>query len=274
MSPLFLLGLILLLANDFYLKQQFHNYTTGKLSDFAGLFIFPFFISIFIDKPKTVYFSTALLFIFWKIEVSQPFIDFLSMATNCNVYRTIDITDLLAISILPFSYSYYLKKNKEISSNNNLLHLLIGGISIFAFCATTVPPPREVMLDIEMNKTYSLSITKDSLLKCMQRIGDPRTPNSPIDSLYYLHFYISKYDARIMAEANIKNTEKNYCIIKLKRIINAELSYKEKGEQDATQVEKMTSSDFDYYFKNCFINGIHESEGYLSEYWIRYEPIR
>ena len=39
-SPGFLIGLSLLLTNDFVLKEQFHNGFTGKLSDFAGLFVF------------------------------------------------------------------------------------------------------------------------------------------------------------------------------------------------------------------------------------------
>lgn len=44
-SPGFLLCLCLLLLNDFILKSEFHNALTGKLSDFAGLFIFPLFFS-------------------------------------------------------------------------------------------------------------------------------------------------------------------------------------------------------------------------------------
>ena len=38
-SPGFLVGLLLLLSNDFVFKEQFHNGFTGKLSDFAGLFV-------------------------------------------------------------------------------------------------------------------------------------------------------------------------------------------------------------------------------------------
>jgi len=40
----FLAGLSVLLVNDFVLKQIFHNWLTGKLSDLAGLFIFPMFL--------------------------------------------------------------------------------------------------------------------------------------------------------------------------------------------------------------------------------------
>jgi hypothetical protein len=35
-NPLFIIGLPVLLINDHYLKWMFHNWATGKLSDFAG----------------------------------------------------------------------------------------------------------------------------------------------------------------------------------------------------------------------------------------------
>jgi hypothetical protein len=44
-SPGFLGCLFVLLFNDFVLKQQIHNGLTGKLSDFAGLFVFPLFLT-------------------------------------------------------------------------------------------------------------------------------------------------------------------------------------------------------------------------------------
>lgn len=50
LHPLFLVCLALLLCNDFWLKEEFSNVITGKLSDFTGLFIFPFFWSAFFPK--------------------------------------------------------------------------------------------------------------------------------------------------------------------------------------------------------------------------------
>jgi hypothetical protein len=43
-------SIFLLLINDLYLKFEYHNYLTGKLSDFAGLFAFPYFFSCLIPK--------------------------------------------------------------------------------------------------------------------------------------------------------------------------------------------------------------------------------
>lgn len=66
-SPLlsvgFIAGLLLLLLNDFYLKANFGNAFTGKLSDVAGLFIFPLFWAVFFPAhKKVIYLSTALFF--------------------------------------------------------------------------------------------------------------------------------------------------------------------------------------------------------------------
>jgi len=40
LNSYFVIGLIVLILNDFYLKYEYGNFVTGKLSDFAGLLIF------------------------------------------------------------------------------------------------------------------------------------------------------------------------------------------------------------------------------------------
>ena len=108
LSPLFLLGLIVLLLNDFYLKAQFNNFLTGKLSDFAGLFIFPLFFAAFFPKRKLlIYFLTGFLFVFWKSPFSQSEIDLWNSISLFNLGRVIDYTDLLAVLVLPLSYFYF-----------------------------------------------------------------------------------------------------------------------------------------------------------------------
>jgi len=75
-SQLFILGLVILLINDFYLKPTFGRPITGKLSDFSGLFIFPlFWVSFFPNKKNLIFILTALLFVIWKSTYSQPFIE-------------------------------------------------------------------------------------------------------------------------------------------------------------------------------------------------------
>ena len=99
----FVVCLGILLLNDLYLKGQYHNWLTGKLSDICGLLVFAsFWSAIFPDKKQIVYFSTALLFIVWKSPYSQLLIDFFSQ-TFFPIHRVIDITDLFALLFLPIS---------------------------------------------------------------------------------------------------------------------------------------------------------------------------
>ncbi len=132
----FLICLLLLLLNDFHLKNEYHNWFTGKLSDFCGLFIFPFFwTSIFPKRKIVVYFLTALLFTFWKSPYSQTFID----SFSDNVYsidRVIDLSDLIALSVLPISFLSDIQKQKRWTAVNPSI---LAIITLMSFCATSMP---------------------------------------------------------------------------------------------------------------------------------------
>jgi antitoxin component YwqK of YwqJK toxin-antitoxin module len=135
----FLVCLAILLLNDFYLKTEYHNWLTGKLSDFCGLFIFAsFWTALFPSKKRIVYFSTALFFVIWKSPYSQPFIDLFSHSLY-PIYRVVDITDLISLLILPISY-YFNQKN---FFRFKLSPILLGVITIFSFCATSIPEPTQ-----------------------------------------------------------------------------------------------------------------------------------
>ena len=76
LAPPALGALALLLLNDFVLKPAFHNALTGKLSDFAGLFLFAvFWIAVFPRHRGLVVLATAAGFVFWKSPAAQPLID-------------------------------------------------------------------------------------------------------------------------------------------------------------------------------------------------------
>ena len=134
-SPPFLIALFLLLLNDFALKAAFHNWLTGKLSDFAGLFVFVLFWTAFFPRyKKQLFFATALSFVIWKSPLSMPFIEF----WNNNFYkidRVIDYSDLIALTILPFAYYY--SENKQIRIRRDFQTAVICVVSLFAFCATS-----------------------------------------------------------------------------------------------------------------------------------------
>ncbi len=164
-SPLFLLGLAILLLNDFILKNYFHNFLTGKLSDFAGLFIFPLFFTAFFPRRKfLIYISISLLFIFWKSPFSQGWIDIWNSLELLNIGRTIDYTDLLSLSVLPLSYFYLNTKTEKqktfsLSVTKRILTSFVVLLSVFAFTATTLVEDR----NISIVKEYNFKLNKNEI---------------------------------------------------------------------------------------------------------------
>lgn len=207
LSPIFLLGLFLLLLNDFFLKYQFHNFLTGKLSDFAGLFIFPLFFAAFLPKRKVeIYFLTGVLFIFWKSPVSQGLIDFWNSLKIFRIGRVVDFTDLFALFVLPISYFFFIYKaqNKLIYLTNRIKQievLIVILIAVFAFTATTLKNERSAWFD----KNYTFNGKKEDLEEKLKTLPDLRrislksesevlsniVPNEKIDpDEYWLRFEI------------------------------------------------------------------------------------
>lgn len=134
---IFCLGLLFL--NDFYLKEAYHNWLTGKLSDFCGLYVFAsFWSALLTTQKKWVYFGTALLFILWKSPYAQGVIDLFSDYLY-PIHRVVDISDLMAIAILPIAYWLQFDKKYRVEWNP----IVPGILTIIAFCATSHPQPRQ-----------------------------------------------------------------------------------------------------------------------------------
>ena len=139
----FFIGLIILILNDHFFKAAFGNMLTGKLSDFAGLFIFPMFLKyLFSVSTRNSIIMTIVFFIFWKSPFSQFVIDTFNSLGLFSLTRVIDYTDFIAFSILPLSI-YVLdnvekfeiklqnKTIKKIATNSLLL------LSMIVFMATS-----------------------------------------------------------------------------------------------------------------------------------------
>jgi hypothetical protein len=134
-SPLFLFSLALLLLNDFVLKQAFHNWLTGKISDFAGLYVFAVFWSALIPRyRKQIFFSIGISFIYWKSPLSNPLLSLWSDHVYA-ISRTVDYSDLFALIVLPFAYFYTTKERKN--AEINFTTIIIIFVSLFSFCATS-----------------------------------------------------------------------------------------------------------------------------------------
>ncbi|MBA3805470.1 MAG: hypothetical protein H0X14_07155 [Acidobacteria bacterium] len=156
----FLLGLFLLLFNDFYLKGHFHNALTGKLSDFAGLFVFPLFFVAFSPRlRRSIYIMTVLLFVFWKSPFSQPLIDVWNGLPLFKVWRAVDYTDLLALLVLPLSY-FHSKRSPPAHRAHRFAPLAVALVAVFAFTAT-----QRAKTEIEYGDKYYFDFPRTELFK-------------------------------------------------------------------------------------------------------------
>lgn len=132
-----LISVVLLLLNDFYLKGVYGNFFTGKLSDFAGLFAFPFFFSVlFPEWKKGIYISTAIGFILWKTPVVEPLIELWNQHVFYRIGRVEDYTDYIALCVLPLSYFYQPSVEKKMRQRHWSLSAVAGGVIIFSFVAS------------------------------------------------------------------------------------------------------------------------------------------
>jgi hypothetical protein len=163
---LFLASIFLLLLNDLVLKYEFHNYLTGKVSDLAGLFAFPYFIACFFPrKIKPVYLLTGILFVFWKSEFSQPIFNFFQN-NGIGIDRTVDYSDLFTLLILPISYKYWNSDYFEIIRTKRILKPMLIGVCCFSFIATTLPK-ESGELNMKSNLIIDLNTTFENAKKSL-----------------------------------------------------------------------------------------------------------
>ncbi|HLP93614.1 MAG TPA: hypothetical protein VK168_06235 [Saprospiraceae bacterium] len=164
----FLLGLSILLLNDFIWKNEYHNWLTGKLSDFSGLFVFALFWIVFFPQYRTkILWGIGLFFIYWKSAFSQPFIDSWNNILPFSIQRTVDPSDLLALVMLPLAFGYL--RSGQHQPSLRLHPILPISVAAFAFMATSY------RTDVDIQKAYQLPFPKDTLL----------TRLNSIDSLNY-----------------------------------------------------------------------------------------
>jgi hypothetical protein len=199
LSPLFLAGTSLLLLNDFFLKPYFHNFLTGKLSDFAGLFVFPIFFAAFFPKRIfRIFLMTFLGFIFWKSPFSEPIIQSWNSFGFFPIARVVDYSDLAALLILPASYFYLEIFGVKLSSANGVSKFatsVVVLISLFAFTATSYGDDRSFWYD----KKYDLKLDIAELrekLNAIEKItvldihDNSSNANNPIEKSQITDFFV------------------------------------------------------------------------------------
>ncbi len=138
LTPAVLVSLAVLLANDFVLKAAFHDALTGKLSDFAGLFVFGVFgCAVFPRHRGRVAALTTLGFVFWKSPAVQPLIDAWNGLGLVRVGRVVDVTDLVALLAVPIACAYRGRAGEAVRWRR-VLAPGVAAACVFAFAATSV----------------------------------------------------------------------------------------------------------------------------------------
>ncbi len=188
----FLLALSILILNDHVWKFQFHNFLTGKLSDFAGIFLVGILGLILFPKfKKGILGLIGIGFIWWKSPYSQTAIDWYNTWAIISIERVVDYGDLIALVMLPVAY-WYTQKSRESTSFGaippmfkNSLQILILGISVLAFMATS-----QARTIVPANQSYSFDYSLEELL---QRINKIQAIHQDTVGSFLFNYYLSTH---------------------------------------------------------------------------------
>lgn len=175
LNPYFLTGLGLLIGNDLVLKWYYANPITGKLSDFAGLFILPIFIANMLPgSKKSIALLIGILFILWKSPISTPIIELVNSFSVLSFNRIVDYTDLIALSILPICHAIINNEKYQALPQYGLyvyLKVLTLVTASFAFMGTSMVRHELPKGTIYLGKSYTIKMPKDSILNKLNTLG-------------------------------------------------------------------------------------------------------
>ncbi len=153
--PLTLLSIALLLLNDHYLKSAYPSWFTGKLSDFAGLFFFPFLLAVALQlvlswthwTPRRIgALSFGLTGVWFILLKTTPWgnaltVNLLAHLLGHPVQLVLDPTDLIALVVLiPAWWVWNQPELKIFDSRPRLAQWLVLTLAAFASIATSPAP--------------------------------------------------------------------------------------------------------------------------------------
>jgi hypothetical protein len=128
-----LLAVALLATNDHFFKAAFHNALTGKLSDFAGCFFLPLYVSAMLAwvtrwslERRLWAGALTTLAIFVPVSVSRAAADFVCRAVELvaipaglgTQHSASDPTDLIAVPMICLAVLYAQRVNRCAASSN------------------------------------------------------------------------------------------------------------------------------------------------------------
>lgn len=203
-SKAFVLSLLLVLLNDFILKYNFPCWLTGKLSDFAGLFVFAVFWMAFFPKNKnTIVWTTAILFTWWKSPLSQPLIEFWNEVMFYSIYRVVDYSDLMALVVLPLAFNFCKKSSDSVIRIRVSPSLMIG-LSFFMFCSTSAI--KHELYEYPNPQVFAFKYKVDSLAVFEKELNIGDFEKDSTDWMRY------KYKDKLFFDYNNNNRSQEYRI--------------------------------------------------------------
>lgn len=263
LNYVFVGAVFLLFLNDHFLKAEFHNWFTGKFSDFLGMIILPLFLAFIF--PKIKYFSiwiSALFFAFWKSPYSEKWIDFYNEISPIGITRVVDYTDLWAFLFLIIPYillkNYNLLYSLKIEKVNVALVLIL---SIFVMMATS--PPRipyfkyhkNGNLNFYKNNTFLISKSEKEIFEELKK----RNIIVKKDTLHFVEINQWRYQ-NIIKNDSLKKTANGFSFKMDKDSLKNELKKETKERIEISDVYLIDSLKIDDEILHHIVFAVNEQK--------------
>lgn len=238
LNPFFIACLLVLMMNDFWWKETFHNWLTGKLSDLSGLAMVTMLVFALggwkAKRPACL--AVSILFIFWKSGWSQPLIDAWNAEGIMEIGRAVDYTDIPCLLVLLPVYYYEPRAVQgAYSITRRIAVACLAGISLFSIVATSkrklaVGNNLYVNTRMKLNTTHGAFI--DKLRKDHIEV-EYDTGYMSLDSMftYKVHNFILDSDTFLNLDLYVyKDTSKIMIYVPHVELTPARLAAIKKGE--------------------------------------------
>jgi hypothetical protein len=189
LTPSYLTALAVLVLNDLWWKYAWPGPITGKLSDFAGLFAFAVFFACVSRRPAAACIGTGVAFVIWKSPLVEPLL-------VGPVSRVADVTDLLALAILPLAYRHSVVP-RPAPLRSHAARAAIAILSVAAFVNTSIPryefdvPPTDPAARLVIAMPY------DDVRAQLEKCGyDPHQYTVPVEGGTSVEFLSLSYRTR------------------------------------------------------------------------------
>ena len=176
-----ILALILLVLNDHFLKYEYGNWWTGKLSDVAGLYLLGLVLpQVLPSLEKHSFWLSGIIFLYWKLPISEPLVQGLNQILPWGISRVVDYSDLWCLLVLIPAQLYWSSKsnwNSPVASKKlAYAQLSILSLCLMAFSATSPPISYRLMDhrdygDIQIEEMYSLKGDSATVLTYFEEQG-------------------------------------------------------------------------------------------------------